>query len=183
MQRSINKTLTVGRQWGFSHLTPPLRHHHKGLNECLVKGQSSWTRTYKFPHRCTEKRTERKVVLFIFSPIADKHTRRCTNVTHTVAKFILSNHGLKFCWQRHTLRKWRWHRGGGEEGRAGGGYCRAHKAAWIQVFFCVCVFFFCSFWDAFSVLRFYSKGRGSVSLSQAGNRKREPSIKAIEASE
>lgn len=40
--------------------------------------------------------------------------------------------------------------GGREEGRAGGGYCRAHKAAWIQVFFC-----FFSFWDAFSVLRWH----------------------------
>lgn len=71
--------------------------------------------------------------------------------------------------------------GGREEGRAGGGYCRARKAAWIQVFF---FFFFLR--HIFRPLDgIYSKGRGSVyvSLSQAGNRKREPSIKAIEASE
>lgn len=93
MQRSINKTLTVGRQWGFSspHVTSPLNHHNKGLNECLVKGQSSWTRTENFPHQCTERRTGR--LLLKISPIADKESRRWTNVSHAVSKFILSNRG------------------------------------------------------------------------------------------
>lgn len=142
--------------------------------ECLVKGQSSWTRTENSPHQCTE-RTGR---LFLkISPIADKESRRWTNVSHAVSKFILSNRGWSFV-DRGTPRE---NEGGtGEEVRAGGGYCRAHKAARILFFF----FFF--HFSSFEMHLprsdgIHYNGRRSVfnSLSQTGNRKAERSIKAI----
>lgn len=58
------------------------------------------------------KRTERKVVLHHFSPMSRTFT--------LISKFTLSICGLAFCWQRHTSRKWRWRRGEGAVGRAGG---------------------------------------------------------------
>lgn len=70
-----------------------------------------------------------------------------------------------------------------EKGGREGGYCRAHKAAWMPVFF---PFFFCVLFSETHFPRLhciYSKGRGSTSLSQAGNGRRERSIKAIEMSE
>lgn len=72
------------------------------------------------------KRTERKVVLHRFSPMSRTFT--------LISKFILSICGLKFCWQRHTSRKWRRCRGEGAAGRAGGNV-RRHGSE-------LCFFFF-----------------------------------------
>lgn len=115
------------------------------------------------------QRTERKVVRFKFSPIADKHARRCTNVTHTAAKFTLRPEVLLT--EAH-LGKWRWHRGrkeGGQEG-ATAGHIRRRGCRFS---------FFLAFF--FSETHFpyshgiYSKGRGT-SLSQAGNGRREREV-------
>lgn len=83
------------------------------------------------------------------------------------------------CVDRGTPReKMRVGRDGGEEVRAGGGYCRAHKAAGI---------FFHSFFVLLLETHFlstdgvYSKDRGSVWGRQQKNKTR--SIKAIRASE
>lgn len=114
------------------------------------------------------QRTERKVVRWKFSPIADKHAGKM-HYRHS--------HGCKIhsrAWSsadRGTPReKWRWRRGRKKGGAGGGGYCRAHEAALMPVL--ILRHRPCS-WGV------YGKGRGSAAPSQAGNRRRERSIKAI----
>lgn len=99
--------------------------------------------------------TDMEKLLSLNPPITDRHT----DLTHTVAEFILRNNcGLKLCWRRHTLRKQRLEWGGEGRRRKSGGVTIGHIrrcGSWSLFFFFGLRRFLSS--DAFTV-----KGRGSA---------------------